>query len=93
MSPEIVQLALDVAFWFVIVLVAACMVLVILGPGNVDRIVATDLGLVMIAVALGLLAARQGTSIYMDAALLIAILSFLVTVVVARHLETGESFR
>lgn len=93
MTDETALLALDVSFWLVLVLVAACFVLVVLGPGNVDRLVATDLALVLIAVDLALFAARNRSAAYMDAALLIAIVSFLVTVVVARFLETGEVLR
>ena len=93
MSPETIQLALDAAFWSVLLLVAACMVAIILGPGNVDRLVATDIGLMLIAVDLALFSAVQRTTWYMDASLLIAILAFLVTAVVARQLEIGRIFR
>lgn len=93
MNPEMVQVALNVGFWSCLVLVAACMVVVLVGPGNIDRLVATDLALVLIAVDLVLFSAVQGTTWYIDAAFLIAILSFLVTVVVARQLETGQVFR
>lgn len=93
MNPEMVQVALNVGFWSCLVLVAACMVVVLVGPGNIDRLVATDLALVLIAVDLVLFSAVQGTTRYIDAAFLIAILSFLVTVVVARQLETGQVFR
>lgn len=93
MSQSIAVLALDVAFWSVPVLIAACMVAVVLGPGNVDRLVATDIGLVLIAVDLAIFSAIQRTTWYMDASLLIAILAFLVTAVVARQLETGRIFR
>ncbi|WP_373046846.1 monovalent cation/H+ antiporter complex subunit F [Vulgatibacter sp.] len=93
MNPQTVTLALEIGFWSCLVLVAACMVVVILGPGNIDRLVATDLGLVLIAVDLALFSAEEQTPNYMDAALIIAIISFLVTVVVARQLETGRVFR
>ena len=92
MTPETVQIALDVGFWSCLVLVALCMGVVVLGPGNIDRLVATDFALVLIATDLALFSARESTTYYMDAALLIAILSFLVTVVVARQLETGRVF-
>jgi multicomponent Na+:H+ antiporter subunit F len=92
MTPETIQLALDVGFWSCLVLVALCMGVVVLGPGNIDRLVATDFALVLIATDLALFSARENTTFYMDTALLIAILSFLVTVVVARQLETGRVF-
>lgn len=92
MSAEWVAIALDVGFWSVLSLVAASMLVVVIGPSNVDRLVATDIALVLITVALGLFSARQTSSFYMDAALVIAVVSFLVTVVVARQLESGRVY-
>lgn len=93
MNPDTVQLVLYVCFWSLLVPIAACMVVVLIGPGNVDRLVATDLGLMLIGVDLTLFSAAGKTTAYMDAALLMAILAFLVTVAVARLLESGQVFR
>lgn len=82
--------ALTSAFWIVLLLIAACMLVIALGPTHFDRLVATDLSLVLIAVELTIYAAIRRTPIYMDAALIIAILSYLVTVVVARMVDKGK---
>lgn len=86
----IAHIALLCAFWSILLLIAACMLVIALGPSHFDRLVATDLSLVLIAVELSVFAAIQRTSIYMDAALIIAILSYLVTVVVARMIDKGK---
>lgn len=92
MNPDFVTLALDIAFWSVLFLVACCLVAVIVGPGNVDRLLATDIALMLIAVDLGIFSAARRTGWYMDASLVIAILGFLVTAVIARQLERGRIF-
>lgn len=80
-------IVLEAGFWTATLLSAICFGGVVAGPSNVDRAVAIDLGMVLIAVALGLFSALNGTGIYMDAALVMAIVSFLVTVFLARALE------
>lgn len=93
MSPSLTSLALLLGFWWMLVLVAGCMAAMIAGPSAVDRIVALDLGIVLTALSLGLFAALEGDPAYMDASLVLAVLSFLVTVAVSRYLETGRVFR
>jgi multicomponent Na+:H+ antiporter subunit F len=80
-------------FWAAASLAALCFGVVAIGPGNVDRAVALDLGIVLIAVALALLSALSETGVYMDAALVMAIVSFLVTIFVARALEEEKEER
>lgn len=92
MSDVLLETILDFGFWSVLVLVAACMIVVILGPSHADRLVATDISLVLITVDLAIFSAIQKTSFYMDAALVIAVVSFLVTVVVARQLQSGKVY-
>ncbi|HLV60981.1 MAG TPA: monovalent cation/H+ antiporter complex subunit F [Fredinandcohnia sp.] len=81
------------AFWVVAVLAAACFLVVALGPKKLDRVLATDMALILVAVDLGLFSALDESAFYMDTALLIAIISYLVTVVLARQLESGEVLR
>lgn len=92
MTP-LTWMVLQAAFWGLLVLVAICLLVVALGPSIVDRVVATDIALVLLAVDLAVFSTLEESPIYMDAALLIAIISFLVTVVVARYLESGEVLR
>ncbi len=59
------------------------------GPTPADRVVAFD-GLTIISVSgIALLALAEGRGIYLDAALVYALLSFLGVIVVARYLERG----
>lgn len=80
-------------FGAVSALAAACFFVVALGPRKLDRVIATDLGLVLVAVDMAIFSTVNSSTFYMDAALLIAIISYLVTVVLARQVETGEVLR
>lgn len=81
------------AFWAIAVLAAACFLVVALGPRKLDRVLATDMALILVAVDLAVFSALSQSGYLMDTALLIAIISYLVTVVLARQLESGEVFR
>lgn len=80
-------------FWSVAVLAAACFLVVALGPRKLDRVLATDMALILVAVDLAIFSALNQSTFYMDTALMIAIISYLVTVVLARYLESGEVLR
>jgi multicomponent Na+:H+ antiporter subunit F len=59
------------------------------GPGPVDRIIAFD-GLTIVSITGILFAAlAEGRAIYLDVALVYALLSFLGVIVIARFLERG----
>lgn len=88
-----VQTYLWGTFWILAVLAAACFLVVALGPKKLDRVLATDMALILVAVDLAVFSALNESTFYMDAALLIAIISYLVTVVLARQLESGEVLR
>jgi multicomponent Na+:H+ antiporter subunit F len=61
----------------------------ILGPTSADRIVAFD-GLTIVSITGIVLAAlAEGRGIYLDVALVYALLSFLGVIVVARYIERG----
>jgi multicomponent Na+:H+ antiporter subunit F len=59
------------------------------GPSDADRIVAFDTLTVIGITGITLVAFLEGRSIYLDVALVYALLSFLGVIVVARHLERG----
>ncbi|MFO7155566.1 MAG: monovalent cation/H+ antiporter complex subunit F [Pseudomonadota bacterium] len=92
MSPWL-STFLWVMFWAVAAQVAACALVVAVGPRKLDRVVANDLTLVLVAVDLAIFSALNGATFYMDTALLIAIISYLVTVVLSRQIESGEVLR
>lgn len=75
----IAALAFALGFWRFVV-----------GPHPLDRVVAFD-GLTIIAIAgIVITALVSGRSIYLDVALVYALLSFLGVIVAARYLEGGE---
>ncbi|MBF0456029.1 MAG: cation:proton antiporter [Magnetococcales bacterium] len=59
------------------------------GPTLADRIVAFDVLTIIAITGIVLVALDEGRSIYLDVALVYALLSFLGVIVVARYLERG----
>ena len=60
------------------------------GPEATDRVLALDTMYVNIVALVVLLGLRQGTQLYFEAALLIALLGFVATVALARYLVRGD---
>ena len=62
----------------------------LVGPASVDRVVAFD-GLTIVSISgLVMVALVTGRAIYLDVALVYALLSFLGVIVAVRYLEGGE---
>jgi multicomponent Na+:H+ antiporter subunit F len=59
------------------------------GPSVADRIVAFDVLTIIAVTAIVQIAYAEGRGIYLDVALVYALLSFLGVIVVARYLERG----
>jgi len=59
------------------------------GPSVADRVVAFDVLTIVTTSAIVLVAYVEGRGIYLDVALIYALLSFLGVIVVARYLERG----
>ena len=59
------------------------------GPSTADRVVAFDVLTIVSVTAIVLVALAAGRGIYLDVALVYALLSFLGVIVVARFLERG----
>lgn len=57
------------------------------GPAIVDRIVAVDLILLLLAAGVGAEAARSGSEVYSAIAIVVAVVAFAGTVLVARFVE------
>ena len=57
------------------------------GPSIVDRIVAVDLVLLLLAGGIGAEAARSGSELYSAIAILVALVAFVGTILVARFVE------
>ncbi len=61
----------------------------LVGPSDADRVVAFDTLTIVGISGIVLVAFLEGRGIYLDVALVYALLSFLGVIVVARHLERG----
>ena len=60
------------------------------GPTLPDRVLALDTLYVNVVAFVVLLGIRQGTGLYFEAALLIALLGFVSTVALGRYLQRGD---
>ena len=78
--------------WVVVLLVAGGIVL-LRARDVAQRIVALDLLSVIVIALLALLTYRRGRSYYLDAAIALALLSFVATLAAARYLGSGGPFR
>jgi len=84
------QLALYIAFAAVAVSQVLAMVRLVMGPGTGDRILALD---TMVVNAIGLIVLvglSQGTQLFFEAAVIIAMLGFVSTVAYARFVLRGD---
>jgi multicomponent K+:H+ antiporter subunit F len=86
----IVEWALNFALLAVGAALLLCAWRVLRGPELPDRVLALDTMYVNIVALVVLLGLRQGTQIYFEAALLIALLGFVATVALARYLVRGD---
>ena len=81
---------LTVAFAAVVVAMLLNMWRLLRGPGATDRILALDTLYINAIGLLVLLGIRQGTVLYFEAALLIAMMGFVGTVALSKHLMRGD---
>jgi multicomponent K+:H+ antiporter subunit F len=84
------SLAIDVAFTLLGLSLALTLVRVARGPDVTDRILALDTLYVNSAAMLVLYGLQLGTGRYYEAALLIAMLGFITTVVLSKFLTRGD---
>jgi multicomponent K+:H+ antiporter subunit F len=84
------SIAIDIAFTLLGLSFALTLVRVARGPDVVDRILALDTLYVNSATMLVLYGLQLGTGRYYEAALLIAMLGFITTVVLSKFLTRGD---
>jgi len=84
------SLAIDAAFAMLGLSLALTLVRVLRGPDVTDRILALDTLYVNSATMLVLYGMQLGTGRYYEAALLIAMLGFITTVVLSKFLTRGD---
>lgn len=82
--------ALDFATGAVGLALMLCVWRLVRGPEATDRVLALDTMYVNVVALVVLLGIRQGTALYFEAALLIALLGFVSTVALARYLARGD---
>lgn len=70
---------------------ALSLVRAVRGPNLVDRIVALDLVLLLVAGGLAAHSARAGSELFVGAAIVVALVAFAGTVVVARFIEWRDT--
>ncbi|WP_371038534.1 MULTISPECIES: monovalent cation/H+ antiporter complex subunit F [unclassified Rhodosalinus] len=80
-------LALDAGLGMIVLSVALIFARLVLGPSLPDRVVALDMMTVAIVAFCGLAAIRYDTPAFLDVALVLALVSFLATVALARFAE------
>jgi multicomponent K+:H+ antiporter subunit F len=86
----IVESALNFALLAVGAALLLCAWRLLRGPELPDRVLALDTMYVNIVALVVLLGLRQGTKLFFEAALLIALLGFVATVALARYLARGD---
>jgi multicomponent K+:H+ antiporter subunit F len=86
----IVNLALDFATGAVGLALLLCLWRLLRGPEATDRVLALDTMYINVVALVVLLGLRDGSSVFFEAALLIALLGFASTVALARYLSRGD---
>jgi len=82
-----VIVATDIAFVLLGLGVGLTLVRLLRGPSIADRVVATDLFLTYLVLASGVLSVRTGKGAYLEVMLVVAVVGFLGTAMVARFIE------
>ena len=90
MTPSFISLALVFALGAVGVAMLLCGWRLVRGPTLPDRVLALDTLYVNVVAFVVLLGIQQGTGLYFEAALLIALLGFVSTVALGRYLQRGD---
>jgi multicomponent K+:H+ antiporter subunit F len=86
----IIEWAMDFAFACIGLALLGCGWRLWRGPEATDRVLALDTLYVNVVALVILLGMRQGTDLYFEAAMLIALLGFVGTVALARYLSRGD---
>ena len=90
MTPSFISLALVFALGAVGVAMLLCAWRLVRGPTLPDRVLALDTLYVNVVAFVVLLGIQQGTGLYFEAALLIALMGFVSTVALGRYLQRGD---
>ena len=80
-------IATNIAFVLISIGALAALLRLVRGPSLADRVVATDLFLTFLVIGSALLSAREGRGVYLEVMLVVAVVGFLGTAMVARFIE------
>jgi len=80
---------LDILFGIIILATFLSLIRAVIGPTASDRMVAVDIMTTITTVVLVILSLIFNRRIYLDVALVYAVLAYITTLVVARYLEKG----
>lgn len=83
--------AIDGASWLLLLALALCFLRIARGPTLADRVVALDVLNILAVAYCALLAVASGRAVYLDAAIALALVAFLVTVAFARFIERSHT--
>ena len=85
-----IGIALDIAFGAVGLAMLLALWRLLRGPGTPDRILALDTMYINAVAFIVLLGIHTGSTVYFEAALLIALFGFVATVALARYVARGD---
>jgi len=89
-AENLMNISMTIAFLAVIVGQVMAMVRLMIGPSTGDRILALDTMVINAIGLIVLLGIHQGTHIYFEVSLIIAMLGFVSTVALARFVLRGD---
>jgi multicomponent K+:H+ antiporter subunit F len=89
-ATDLLQTSLVLAFVILSLSQVMAMVRLVIGPGAGDRILALDTMVINAIGLIVLLGIAQGTTVYFEAAMIIAMLGFVSTVAYARFVLRGD---
>ncbi len=87
------MLSLDIAIFFLMGISALSMLRIIIGPTSEDRMIGLNLVLAQVSAILVLIAVKFNRSIYLDVALVYAVLGFIGILAIARYIGGKEGKR
>ena len=86
-SSPLLAVAVDIASWLLLLALGLCFFRIARGPTLADRVVALDVLNILAVAYCALLAIASGRDVFLDAAIALALVAFLVTVAFGRFVE------
>ncbi|MDG6244973.1 MAG: cation:proton antiporter [Methanolobus sp.] len=83
---------LDVTLVIMTISIIPCLYRILVGPTLPDRLVGLDAMTLVMVVFLGVYSYVKESPFFLDAALVLSIITFVGTIAVAKYLDTGEVF-